>query len=314
MVSVCIPAYNSGQYIAATINSLLIQSYKNLEIIVVDDGSSDDTVNVLKAINDDKLRYITQTNRGASAARNAAYKHSSGDFIKFMDADDLLSPDCIDCQLQKIINHPNSIASAKWGRFQQADKSDFKLSPEKVWKDLTGIDWLVDSLMDTGANMMQPGIFLIPRAVIEKAGPWDESLSLIDDFDYMVRVITNSAWVFFCENAVLMYRSGLSHSLSGKNSPLHMASAFNSLSQGIEQILNTRNDAATRQACANTYQRWSYQFYPFHQPLYSQLEKKINNLGGSNNPIIGSRPFLALAKLVGWKRAKKIRLLITGNE
>ena len=312
-MSICIPAFNNGQYIEATINSILRQSYKNIEIVVVEDGSTDNTVTVLKNIKDERLKFTTQPNQGAAAARNAAYKLSSGAFIKFMDADDLLSDGCIETQLNKIIDHPDSIASTKWGRFYLADKSDFKLSPEKVWKDLSGIDWLVNSLIDTGANMMQPGIFLIPRNVVEKAGPWNESLSLIDDFEYMVRLITSSNMVLFCEDAVLMYRSGLRNSLSGKDSPIHMASALKSLQLGVAQILSTRNDSITRQACANTYKRWAYQFYPSHNKMYNELEHEIHSLGGSNTVIIAGRLFTILSKIIGWKNAKKLKIILRGK-
>lgn len=314
LVSICIPAFNAEKYLRATIDSVINQTYPVIEIIIVDDGSSDGTVKILQGMVDNRLKYVTHANKGASAARNAALQLCSGDYIKFMDADDLLNPGCIEQQLGRIAGKNNCIASAKWGRFYTEDASDFNLSPETVWKDLPGIDWLVESLIDTGANMMQPGIFLIPRAIIEKAGPWDESLNLIDDFDYMVRVISNSAMVLFCEDAVLKYRSGLSKSLSGSNSALHLDSAFRSLTKGIQQLLATKNDERSRQACADTYQRWSYLFYPFHMELYNKIAVEVVKLGGSNIRIIGSRKFLLLSKIVGWKLAKKLRLLVTGNE
>ena len=313
-MSVCIPCYNAGKYIEETINSILNQDYLNIEIIIVDDGSTDDTQYVLAKIKDPRVKWFLQENMGAAAARNNAFRQSAGTYIKFMDADDLLKHACIGIQLNKIIEHPNCIASAKWGRFYLADRSDFKLSPEKVWKDLPGIDWLVNSLIDTGANMMQPGIFLLPRHIVEIAGPWDESLSLIDDFEYMVRVITNSKMVLFCEEAILMYRSGLQNSLSGKDSTIHMTSALKSLQLGVAQILRTRNDSITRQACANTYKRWSYQFYPAHDKMYNELAHAIDSLGGSNTPIIAGRLFTILSKIIGWKNAKKLKIILTDKQ
>jgi len=310
LVSICIPAYNSGKYIGETIDSLLNQSYQNLEIIVVDDGSTDGTCNVLKRIQDQRLIYVTQENKGASAARNAAFRLSSGSFIKFMDADDLLNPACIERQVAKLLGKEGSLASAKWGRFYKDDRSDFRLSPENVWKDLPGIDWLIESLLPTGANMMQPGIFLAPRDIVEKAGPWNENLSLIDDFEYMIRLISQCEEVLFCENAVLMYRSGNLQTLSGQTSPRHMVSAFNSLQLGVKRILEARNDARSRQACANTYKRWSYTFYPHHKVLYYQLEQEIEKLGGSDVPMPGSRLFRMLANYLGWKKAKRLKILL----
>ena len=310
LVSICIPVYNGAQYIRETIESLLNQSYPAIEIIVVDDGSTDDTKCVLQSISDVRLKYITQKNKGAAAARNAAYLLSCGEFIKFMDADDLISPNCLEVQLKKIINQPDCIASATWGRFYREDGSDFKPAPESVWKDLPGIDWLINSLIDSGANMMQPGIFLVPRNIIDKAGAWNERLTLIDDFDYMARVISNSSCVLFCEDSLLMYRSGVSISLSGKKSAKHMQSAWESLNLGIDQILNVQNDARSRLACANTYQHWAYQFFPYHRALYFKAAKKIEELGGSNIRLRGGKLYKILIIFIGWKNAVRLKMFL----
>lgn len=314
MVSICIPAYNSKQYITATIDCLLDQSYTNLEIIVADDGSTDGTVELMQSITDERFKYILLPNRGGAAARNSAYELSSGQYIKFMDSDDLMGRDSIAIQLEKIIDQPDCIASAKWGRFYKEDATDFKLAVETVWKDLPGIDWLIDSLIGTGANMMQPGIFLIPRNIVEKAGRWNESLTLIDDFDFMIRIISAGKMVLFCEDAVLMYRSGIANNLSGKTSPKHMISAFTALNIGIENILKIQDDRRTRLACANTYKRWSYLFYPGYMEYYRAMEKSIDQLGGSNISMVGTKWFNLLVKLIGWKNTKKIKIYLSGKQ
>jgi glycosyltransferase involved in cell wall biosynthesis len=280
---------------------------------VVDDGSTDNTKDILDGIKDNRLKYITQQNSGAAAARNKAYGVSSGEYIKFMDADDLVNTACIETQLSKIISNPNCIASAKWGRFYTEDGSDFKVAPEKIYKDLPGIDWLINSLIDTGANMMQPGIFLIPRNLVELSGSWNESLNLIDDFEYMVRVISHSSHVLFCEDAILMYRSGLTNSLSRRVTERNMESAFHSLNLGIERILQVKNDSQSRKACANTLRRWSYNFYPDHKELYKKMEAAIAELGGANVPVMGGRIFTLLSAVIGWQKAKKLKIYLTGN-
>lgn len=314
LVSICIPSFNSESYIGETINCLLSQTYKNLEIIVVDDGSIDGTQNILKSIQNNRFKYIIQPNKGASAARNKAYSLSSGEYIKFMDADDLVNAGCIKTQLLKIIESPDCIASAKWGRFYAGDLSDFKLAPEKIWKDLPGMDWLVNSLIDSGSNMTQPGIFLIPRNILEKAGLWNENLSLFDDFEFMARVICNSRYVLFCKDAILMYRSGLGNNLSAKKSGNHMKSAFDSLKLGIEKILEVKNDSRSRLACANAYQRWAYQFHPYHLELCLKTEKEIKRLGGSNINLGGGKMFIFFSQVMGWKNAKKLKMYLTGKE
>lgn len=313
LVSICIPCYNSAAYVEETISCLLSQSYQNLEVILIDDGSTDHTEKVLGTIKDQRFRYVVQENKGAAAARNKAYQLSKGDYIKFMDANDLINFQCIESQLSRLHDDPDCIASAKWGRFYKPDHSDFMLAKEKVWMDMPGINWLINSLIETGANMMQPGIFLLPRKIVEKAGPWNQSLSLIDDFDFMVRVITICSSVLFCEEALLMYRSGIPGSLSGKKTSKHIQSAFDSLNLGIERILQVKNDEQSRRACANIYKRWSTIFYPEYEELYGKIEAKIDQLGGASIPLVGSKLTRLFTMTIGWKNTKKLKKFLRPN-
>lgn len=116
LVSICIPAYNCASYIKYTLESVFKQSYSNIEIIVVDDGSSDETLDILRTVENEKLKLFSIANSGAAAARNLAYKKSNGTFIKFLDADDIINETCIEMQVQALYNQSDSVASAKWGR------------------------------------------------------------------------------------------------------------------------------------------------------------------------------------------------------
>lgn len=93
MISVIVPAYNVASYIRDCVNSIISQSYKNLEVIIVDDGSSDDTNMIIQEMmkTDDRIRYIYQSNQGVSAARNRGLEEAKGEFITFVDADDLIT-------------------------------------------------------------------------------------------------------------------------------------------------------------------------------------------------------------------------------
>ncbi|RYE47757.1 MAG: glycosyltransferase family 2 protein, partial [Sphingobacteriales bacterium] len=192
LVSVCIPAFNAERYISASLNSVLGQSYPNLEIIVVDDGSTDGTATVLNEYKKiQNICVVHQKNKGQCAAVNEAFRRSNGEYIKFFDADDLLSPDFISNQVSRLEGRKDAIASASWGRFQGNDLESFSLQKEDVYQDLQPMDWLVKSL-ENGPNMMQCGLWLIPREILAISGLWDERLSLINDFDFFIRVILAS--------------------------------------------------------------------------------------------------------------------------
>ncbi|WP_256009569.1 glycosyltransferase family 2 protein [Desertivirga xinjiangensis] len=309
LVSICIPAYNAQKYIGTTLDSLLNQSYQNLEIIVVNDGSTDGTMNVLKSYEAKGITVLDQPNRGQCAAANSAFRVSNGEYIKFVDADDLLSRDFIKNQIATLNGRRDSIASAAWGRFYGDDLSTFNLNPEKVWQDMPSMEWLVESLWN-GPNMMQCALFLIPREVLEKSGLWDERLSLINDFDFFIRVILASQQILFTENATLYYRSGIENSLSAQKSRRAYESAYLSTELGVKWLLAAENSERVRKICADAFQLWKYDFYPNHNDLYSKSETWIKKLGGSQYPFPAGGITKTLAKFTGWKFARRFKLLI----
>ncbi len=193
LVSVCIAAYNANNYIRETIESIVNQTYSNLEIIIIEDGSNDDSEDIIKSFNDCRIKYVKQKNGGAGSARNHALRIAKGEFIKIMDSDDLINETAIASQLNLALQHPSCVISGKWGRFYHNDKSDFKYSEESVWRDMKGLDWIIESWAN-GANMTQPGIFLIPKSLIDTVGFWKEEFSKgpIDDMEYFTRLIKNT--------------------------------------------------------------------------------------------------------------------------
>jgi glycosyltransferase involved in cell wall biosynthesis len=108
LVSVCIPAYNNGSYISETIKCILEQSYQNLELVIVDDRSTDNTVDVIKSFNDKRIRfYQNETNLGMHGNWNKALSHCKGEFMKLVCGDDLIDRDCIEKQLAVLTSSGN---------------------------------------------------------------------------------------------------------------------------------------------------------------------------------------------------------------
>jgi glycosyltransferase involved in cell wall biosynthesis len=110
LVSIIIPSYQSAQFVTKAIDSCLFQSYSNIEIIVIDDGSTDDTKNILLSyINAKKIHYLYQENKGLSGARNSGLRIANGEYLQFLDADDTICPTKIDCQIEYLIHHTEDI-------------------------------------------------------------------------------------------------------------------------------------------------------------------------------------------------------------
>ena len=109
MISIIIPLYNKGNIIQLTLNSILAQSYKDFEVIIVDDGSTDKSKQMLLPyLENENIKYIYQTNKGVSAARNAGAQQAKGEWILFLDADDPLYPNALEILISAIKKAPNA--------------------------------------------------------------------------------------------------------------------------------------------------------------------------------------------------------------
>ncbi len=118
LVSILIPAFNAEEWIADTLRSAIVQTWDCKEIIVVDDGSSDRPLAIARQFESDSIRVVTQENQGAAAARNKAFSLSQGDYIQWLDADDLLARNKIEKQLEAMGEcGSGTLLSSGWGRF-----------------------------------------------------------------------------------------------------------------------------------------------------------------------------------------------------
>ncbi len=305
LVSVLMPCFNAERYVAAAVESVLGQTWQELEVVVVNDGSTDRSGVVLEQISDPRLRVIQRRCGSASAARNAAFAECRGTHVKFFDADDILEPTTIERQMARLENSRSNIATCEWGRFYHDDVSTFRQNPESVWRDMEAMDWLLESWADA-QPMMQPGIFLIPRELLSRTGLWNETLSVTDDLEFFTRVLCHVDEALFTPTACLYYRSGLEASLSGRKTRVAFESALEAVMLATSHVLARRADDRSRRACAGMLKHFIYATYPDHPDLRERAESRLSELGGSDLAPIGSPRFNRLRGLVGWKIARRI--------
>lgn len=306
-ISVIIPAYNAGSTIGQSIKSVLDQTFSNFEIIIVNDGSTDNTEEVVLSFSDARIRYFYQNNKGQCVANNFGLSQAKGNFIKFFDADDIMNATHIQAQYERIKDKKNCLASCIWGRFYNNDISNVKIIPELNWKDLPSIDWLKISLGQRH-DMMGGWLWLIPKIILDKVGGWNESLSLNNDFEFSVRLLLGAENVLFADEAKLFYRTGNSNSLAKSTSLISFEAAFESNLIGCNLLLAKDNSKTMQTHCANRFQEWVYTIYPDHNEIVEKFEQQIKIWGGSNIMIEGGKILIFLSKLFGWKTAKKIKL------
>jgi glycosyltransferase involved in cell wall biosynthesis len=214
LVSIIIPAYNWERYIEAAIHSALIQTWQQIEIIVVDDGSTDRTLQIAKSFESKGVKVIHQENKGASATRNRGLQEAKGQYIQFLDADDFLAADKIQAQMHYLLNRQDALCICPVVYFNDEDKDVGKLiSDEYSLSFYRQADKPFEFLLklygaeDNRGAMILPHCWLTPKNLIDKAGIWDETLTVNDDGEFFCRVALQAEKIFLAENTVCYYRN-----------------------------------------------------------------------------------------------------------
>ena len=300
-VSIIIPLYNNEAYIAQTIDSCLGQTHDNIEIIVVENGSTDKSYQVVKSIDDKRLSVFQIPTPNAAAARNYGYHKAKGAYIVFLDADDVMAPNKIELQLKALSKKPEGwVASCAWAKFKTNTK-DAVITPQKVWAIQNPIDWCLQSWTGEWYDDSLGG-WLIPKPIIDKAGLWDEQLSLHDDGEFMCRVLLASKGNVFVENTVVYYRqqdNSLSRDHTSKKAAESALLVYKSYQK---EILKFQDSKLTRRALARNFSRFIYEYFPAHAQLINEAYREINELG-VKTPLVGSPSFKIIQRIVGFKLA-----------
>jgi glycosyltransferase involved in cell wall biosynthesis len=274
------PAYNAQYWIAEAIESACAQTWPRKEIIVVDDGSTDQTLSIARRFASRTVAVVTQENQGVCAARNKAYDLCQGDHIQWLDPDDLLAPDKITKQMRVLdrCGGKRTLVSSAVGYFAyRASKAQF--SPSALWCDLSPLEWLLRK-MEYSAHL-QAGTWLITRELAQAAGPWDLRLVRDNDGEYSCRLILASECVRFVSEARLFYRRTNPTSMSQiGQSPKKQDSQLLSMQLQIRYLRSFRDDERVRAACVNYIQTWLIRFYPERPDIVAQLEQMTKELGG----------------------------------
>jgi glycosyltransferase involved in cell wall biosynthesis len=310
LVSILIPAYNAQEFVADSIRSAIAQNWEAKEIVVVDDGSKDRTLEIAKQFEGPSVRVVTQKNSGAAAARNKAYSLSRGDFIQWLDADDLLSPDKIARQMAVFEKDGDrrKLLSSPWGNFMyRAHLTEF--IPTELWADLSRVEWLTRKL---GLNLyMQTATWLVSRELTEAAGPWDTRLLGDDDGEYFCRVLLASNGVRFVPEAKVYYRSFGFDGLSdiGK-STRKIEAQWLSMQLHIGYLRSLEDSETTRAACLQYLRNFLMCFYPERPDIVSQAEEMARQFGGTLGVPALTWKYSWIKTLFGWRAVKSSQRVV----
>jgi amino acid adenylation domain-containing protein len=203
MISVIIPAYNSAQYLSEAIDSVLSQTHFGCEIIVVDDGSTDETKAVCAKYKEySTVKYVYQSNQGLPAARNKGVEASSGAYLVFLDSDDCLLPSAVEIGLQAMKEHPE--VGFVFGRYlYQLAMADGTFSTESVFENQPNIASYATILADR--QRTQCACCMFRRDVFEAVGGYNRELWALEDIDLLLRIAQNFP-IYYHNQIVSEYR------------------------------------------------------------------------------------------------------------
>lgn len=210
-ISVVIPCFNAVRWIGDTLASVLEQRHPDLDIIVVDDGSTDGSA-ALIADGFPGVRQVRIENGGASRARNVGTQLARGEFIQYLDADDLLVPGKLEVQLQALAAGSADIAYGDWRELRA--KSDGTFTPGRVVARRIEGDPQIALLTDFWCP---PAVYLFRRAIVDRAGGWDEAQPVIEDVRFVLECALQEAEFVYSPGLAALYRVHAAQSLSTRD-------------------------------------------------------------------------------------------------
>ena len=266
LVSVIIPAYNSEEYIVDTIKSVLAQTYKQIEIIVIDDGSTDGTSNILKPYIH-KIKYIKKENGGASSARNKGIVNSNGDYVAFLDADDLWRKNKIEKQMAIFKEFPDvGLVYCDSSTFDKEGVIHSSLS--EIVETPTGN--VLEAMIVH--NFLNNSSIVVKRVCFDIAGLWNENLINGNDYDMWLRVASH--YNFWFVDQVLVDTRYHSHGLSSMTD-LQCENSIriqDDFVRSLEKSINV-SDKIVHKGYSYKYLVWGQRL--FYQEKYSEAKEKL---------------------------------------
>jgi glycosyltransferase involved in cell wall biosynthesis len=263
LVSVIIPCYNGEAYLEETITSALLQTHKNVEILVIDDGSTDASSAIAQKM---PVRYVRQENRGLTASRNRGIRESKGEFIVFLDADDRLKPDAVETGLRILQEHPGCAMTVGDHLFI-SETGAYLAGSQKLFH----ADYHYEALLQSNfVEMISSALFR--KSVIEKVGGFDTSLRVAEDYDLYLRIAKEHRVV--CHKGVIaeyrLHRNNCSH-----NSELMLVTTVKVLNN---QATFARRNRRRLMAYLAGLRRWRRQY---GRQLASELARSYHTLEGN---------------------------------
>lgn len=310
LVSILIAAFNAQDSITETLRSAIGQTWQHKEVIVVDDGSTDRTLAIARRFESGNVCVVTQRNQGPSAARDVAFSMCQGDYIQWLDADDLLAPDKIARQVEALDLCPSrrTVLSSAWARFLYRHHRA-RFIPDSLWCDLSPLEFLLRKVQQ---NIFMPlHSWLISRELSAAAGPWDHTLIIDNDGEYLCRILLASDCVRFVPEARVYYRLSGAGSISNLDrSNEKLEAQWRSMQLHMEYLRSMEDSERVHAACVRFLQDWLIYFFDERPDIVEQARRIARAWGAELPPPQLSWKYSWMVPLFGWSLAKHARVFL----
>lgn len=268
-ISVIIPAYNAEKTILQTLDSVQKQTFSNFEIIVINDGSTDRTLELLQSIQDERLKIFSYENGGLPVARNRGIERATGDFFAFLDADDLWTPDKLELQLAALQKHPEAGVAYSW-TYNMNEQGQLLHPVEPRFEGDVYNNLLLYNFLSNGSNP------LIRRQAIQSIGEFDTNPALksVEDWDYWLRLALKWHFVLVPKHQVFYRRS--STSMSSKIQTMKQAN-INVIEKAFSRAPQ-KNQSLKKQSLSNIYQYYVEVYLENMNSHLAEIDRVLQNL------------------------------------
>lgn len=299
-VSVVVPCYNSSETVTRAVHSALVQSMQVSEVICVDDGSTDNTSDLVESITDARVRLLRQDNRGAPSARNHGLSLAGGDFVQFLDADDELLPSKIERQLDFAVRTQADVICGSYRRRLAAGGEHIVIS------DQHGDDWL--NLIDKSCGITSANLY--KREKLDRVGGWNEYWPSSQEYELMFRLLAAQAsFAYHPEPLTVLYeRDGSISSVftvENRERYVRLRAEIVEYLNATGELIGQRRDSALEMVFSLV-----RMLYPFSSDVALDILSRCVP-HGYVPPVsrVNTRPYVWAYRLLGFERAEKLRQL-----
>jgi glycosyltransferase involved in cell wall biosynthesis len=300
IVSVIVPCYNAEAWIVETLQSVAEQNVE-LETIVVDDGSTDRSLELVRTVRVPSLRIISQRNLGASAARNRGTQEARGTFIQYLDADDVLEPNTLGARVVALQRTNGDVAYCDWIRWERQTDGTFKDGEivRRALSDRPDVDLFTDAWWPPGALMYR-------RTLVDRILPWREDLPIIQDARFLLDAALTGGSFVHVDATGLRYRVHGSSSLSRRD-PLAFLDDIHRNAIEVDRTWHEQNsvDAPRRRALVSVYSFLARSFFTVDRARFQVVVSRLYELDPNFLPEKPSS-LRVVSSIVGYPAAEHV--------